>query len=98
MKFSSILYSILTIGRNEYHLLELSFSRAHAEPGKSGNRSFLRKIRENLEYSGNFLQFLFKSGNTDYLLHTLFSSSLCIAVRKVVVLFVVSKCKLYLFA
>ena len=35
-----------------------------------------------------FIQVRETSGNTDYLLHILFSSSLCIAVLKVVVLFV----------
>ena len=44
------------------------------------------------------IQVMRKSGTTEYLVHALLSSSLRIVVYKMVVLFVVSKCKLYHFA
>ena len=39
-----------------------------------------------------------KSGKKNYLVRISFSLTLCMAVHKVVVLFIVTKCELYLFA
>ena len=56
------------------------------------------KTRIVMEFCMIVIQVRKKSRETDYLVHILFSSSLCIVTHKVVVLFVVSKCELYHFA
>ena len=51
-----------------------------------------------MEFSIIFIQVREDSGKTNYLVHILFSLTLCMVVCKVVALIVVSKCELYHFA
>ena len=60
------------------------------------------KVREKLQWSGNFVQFLCKSGKAResrlFNPYIIFIISLSMVVCKVAVLFIVSKCELYHFA